>query len=105
METTTNFIWKLYEENTDIDRKDYQRVLMVIKNYQGAEAMGYDNTISVSAVFLQEFQRYLKFRFTDLIYHEMTYIWQWSGNGQAAVGLTEEPSTRNRWDEGYGVTA
>ncbi|XP_028057111.1 uncharacterized protein LOC114261103 [Camellia sinensis] len=123
METTTNFIWKLYEEHTDIDSKDYQRVLMVIENYQGAKAMGYDNSINFSAVFLQEFQRNLKFRFTNLIYHEMTHSWQWSGNNQAPVGFTEgivdytvfkanyylpnyaEPGTRNRWDEGYGVTA
>ncbi|KAF5951793.1 hypothetical protein HYC85_009737 [Camellia sinensis] len=96
METTTNFMWKLYEENTDIDRKDYQRVLMVIENYQGAKAVEYDNTINVSV---------------------------WSRNGQAPGGLTEgiadytvfkanyhapnyaEPGIGNRWDEGYGVTA
>ncbi|CAL5377440.1 unnamed protein product [Camellia sinensis] len=93
METTTNFIWKLYEENIDIDRKDYQRVLMVIENYQGTEA---GNTTTPS-----------------------TSVW----NGQAPGGLTEgivdytvfkasyyaldyaEPSVGNRWDEGYGVTA
>ncbi|THF94281.1 hypothetical protein TEA_023432 [Camellia sinensis var. sinensis] len=75
--------------------KDYQRVLMVIENYQGAEAVGYDNTINVSV---------------------------WSRNGQAPGGLTEgiadytvfkanyqapdyvEPGIGNRWDEGYGVT-
>ncbi|CAL5378995.1 unnamed protein product [Camellia sinensis] len=83
METTTNFIWKLYEENTDIDRKDYQRVLMVIENYQGAEA-GDTTTPSTSVCGIVD---YTVFKAS---YYAPDYA---------------EPSVGNRWDEGYGVTA
>ncbi|KAF5951792.1 hypothetical protein HYC85_009736 [Camellia sinensis] len=84
--------------------------------------MGYGNTINVSAMYLLGYQGNLKWEFTSLIYHEMSHIWQWSGNGQAPGGLTDgiadyrilkanyyppafaKPGTGKRWDQGYDFT-
>ncbi|KAF2294609.1 hypothetical protein GH714_013643 [Hevea brasiliensis] len=65
----------------------------------------------------------LKREYTGVLYHEMTHIWQWNGNGQAPGGLIEgvadfvrlkanyapshwvQPGQGDRWDQGYDVTA
>ncbi|KAK2970774.1 hypothetical protein RJ640_009200 [Escallonia rubra] len=65
----------------------------------------------------------LRTAFTALMYHEMTHVFQWSGNFTAPGPLTEEiadymvlraklngtgfalPGQGDRWDEGYEVTA
>ncbi|XP_028057114.1 uncharacterized protein LOC114261106 [Camellia sinensis] len=112
MDTTTNFIWKMFEENTAAERKDQQKVLMTTDD-RDAEAMGYGNTINVSAIYLLGYQGNLKWEFTSLIYHEMTHIWQWSRNGQAPGGLIESivdytilktSQAWHGWDQGYDFT-
>lgn len=63
------------------------------------------------------------FLILGVLYHEITHIWQWSGNSTVPGGLIEgiadyvrlksgyipgnwvEPGGGNRWDEGYVVTA
>ncbi|KAL6957580.1 hypothetical protein U1Q18_041882 [Sarracenia purpurea var. burkii] len=126
METTTNFVWKLLEENRPEDRRtDVQVVHMIVDDYTGAAAIAYGGacTINVSAVYLQEYEgNDVRWSFTSLMYHEMTHIWQWYPAGTPA-GLIEgiadyttlranysspwfaKPGSGERWDEGYGPTA
>jgi len=60
---------------------------------------------------------------TGVLYHEVTHVWQWDGQGQANGGLIEgiadyvrlkagyapghwvKPGQGDRWDQGYDVTA
>lgn len=60
--------------------------------------------------------------FEGVLFHEMTHVWQWNGNGQANGGLIEgiadfvrnragyadktwvKNGQGDRWDQGYSVT-
>ncbi|KAK3035715.1 hypothetical protein RJ639_033417 [Escallonia herrerae] len=120
------FIWNVFEQPTPADRKYVPVVKVVIAQYDGLE--GYvdisNNLINVSAVYLQGMQGdELRTAFTALMYHEMTHVFQWSGNFTAPGPLTEGiadymvlraklngtgfalPGQGDRWDEGYAVTA
>ncbi|KAF5951797.1 hypothetical protein HYC85_009741 [Camellia sinensis] len=124
METTTNFIWDMFDQqNNASERKDVEKVSMVIADYKGAEAITYGETIIVSALYLQGYNGNVTWEFTSLIYHEMTHVWQWTGAGQAPDGLVEgmadytvlkadydppgfaKPGMGERWDQGYDFTA
>jgi hypothetical protein len=63
------------------------------------------------------------FQVAGVLYHEVTHVWQWDGQGQANGGLVEgiadyvrlkagyapghwvKPGQGDRWDQGYDVTA
>ncbi|PQQ19213.1 hypothetical protein Pyn_01284 [Prunus yedoensis var. nudiflora] len=50
----------------------------------------------------------LVYEFNGVIFHEMTHVWQWNGNGGApsyAPGHRVKNGEGNRWDQGYDVTA
>lgn len=73
--------------------------------------------------YIQGYSGNVKTEFTGVLYHEMTHVWQWNGNGQAPGGLIEgiadfvrlkanyapshwvKPGQGDRWDQGYDVTA
>ncbi|KAK3011921.1 hypothetical protein RJ639_010499 [Escallonia herrerae] len=126
MGTINKFIWQVFEQPTPADRKYVPRVKVVIAQY--SEVAAYVNIninlINVSAVFLQGMQGdVLRKAFTVVMYHEMTHVFQWSGNFTAPGSLTEGiadymvlraklnrpgfalPGQGDRWDEGYSVTA
>ncbi|KAL0384269.1 UNVERIFIED_CONTAM: Basic secretory protease [Sesamum radiatum] len=125
MGTINNFIWKLFRQPSDSQRKYVPVLNVYISNFN--DAFGYTNgdNINISTIGLQSFPPgRAKFEFTSLMYHEMTHIFQWSGQGTAPGGLTEgiadyvmikstyydpegytKPGQGGRWDEGYGVTA
>jgi hypothetical protein len=72
---------------------------------------------------MQGYSGYVKTEINGVLYHEMTHVWQWNGNGQAPEGLIEgiadyvrlkvgyapshwvKPGLGDRWDQGYDVTA
>ncbi|KAL2254599.1 uncharacterized protein LOC105169882 [Sesamum indicum] len=125
MGTINNFIWKLFQQPSDSQRKNVPILNVYISDFN--DAFGYTNgdNINISAIGLASFPPgRAKFEFTSLMYHEMTHIFQWSGKGTAPGGLTEgiadyvmikstyydpegytKPGEGGRWDEGYGVTA
>ncbi|XP_059652952.1 uncharacterized protein LOC132300042 [Cornus florida] len=125
--SATAFIWNLFQQTTEADRKSVQRVSLFIDEldppYAGAAAIAYNNKINVSAVYIQGFSGDRKREFTGIVYHEMTHIWQWNGNGNANGGLIEgiadfvrlkadlapahwrQAGEGDKWDEGYDVTA
>ncbi|CAL5377439.1 unnamed protein product [Camellia sinensis] len=71
METTTNFIWDMFDQqNNASERKNVEKVSMVITGYKGAEAITYGETITVSAEYLQGYNGNVTWEFTSLIYHE-----------------------------------
>ncbi|WJZ83947.1 hypothetical protein VitviT2T_003586 [Vitis vinifera] len=120
--SATEFIWRLFQQNTPADRKDVQRVTLIIENTDGI-AYAENDEIHVNANYIKEYSGDLKGEFTGVLYHEMTHIWQWNGNGQTPGGLIEgiadfvrlkanyipshwvQPGQGDRWDQGYDVTA
>ncbi|GLT39564.1 hypothetical protein SLA2020_137480 [Shorea laevis] len=120
--SATDFIWRLFQQNNDADRKNVPKVTLFIDNMDGV-AYSVNNEIHVNANYLGNYSGDVKREFTGVLYHEMTHIWQWNGNGQAPGGLIEgiadfvrlkagyapshwvQPGQGDRWDQGYDVTA
>ncbi|KAL7125261.1 hypothetical protein ABFS83_14G105400 [Erythranthe nasuta] len=128
MGAANQFIWKVFKENTPAERKVVPVINVYISEFPGP-ALAYTNgdNINISAPSLKDFCMPLskaKYKFTGLMYHEMTHLFQWSGNRTAPGGLTEgtadyvmvksnfnydkntytQPGSGSKWDEGYGVT-
>ncbi|KAK4437934.1 Basic secretory protease [Sesamum alatum] len=122
MNAATTFIWGIFQQNNPSDRKNVDRVSLFIDDMDGV-AYASNNEIHVSARYIQGYNGDVKTEFTGVLYHEMTHIWQWNGNGRAPGGLIEgiadfvrlksgyapghwvKAGQGDRWDQGYDVTA
>ncbi|KAL7584783.1 hypothetical protein Lser_V15G45845 [Lactuca serriola] len=122
LRSATSFIWTTFNQNTDADRKNIARVSVFIDDMDGVAYTSNDE-IHVSANYIQGYSGDVKTEITGVLYHEMTHVWQWNGNGQAPGGLIEgiadyvrlkagyapshwvQPGQGDRWDQGYDVTA
>jgi hypothetical protein len=122
LDSATQFIWKVFQQNTPADRKTVQKVSLFVDDMDGV-AYTSNNEIHLSARYVNSYSGDLKNEITGVLYHEMTHVWQWNGNGQANGGLIEgiadyvrlkanyapshwvKPGQGNKWDQGYDVTA
>ncbi|XP_065872676.1 uncharacterized protein [Euphorbia lathyris] len=122
MSAASEFIWRMFQQPNVGDRKNIQQVKLFIDDMDGV-AYATNNEIHFSAKYIGSYSGDLKKEFSGVIYHEMTHIWQWNGNGQAPGGLIEgiadyirlkanyipshwvKPGQGDRWDQGYDVTA
>ncbi|XP_050262329.1 uncharacterized protein LOC126706820 [Quercus robur] len=121
--SATDFIWRLFQQNSDADRKNVAKVSLFIDDMDGV-AYASNNQIHVSARYINGYSGNVKTEITGVLYHESTHIWQWNGNGQSTPGgLIEgiadyvrlkagyapshwvKPGQGDRWDQGYDVTA
>lgn len=120
--SATDFIWRIFQQSSETERKSVRKVTLIIENIDGV-AFAVNNEIHVNANYLGNYSGDFRREFTGVIYHEMTHIWQWNGNGQTPGGLIEgiadfvrlkanyapshwvKPGQGNRWDQGYDVTA
>ncbi|KAK2630905.1 hypothetical protein EUGRSUZ_L03743 [Eucalyptus grandis] len=83
MMAATDFIWQVFQQATAADRKDVPRVSLIIDNlYDIAATEG--SEIHFSANYLSKIQGD-KEEFTGVMYHEMTHVWQWDGEGTRAL--------------------
>ncbi|KAG1355183.1 NtPRp27-like protein [Cocos nucifera] len=121
LEAASSFIWSIFEQSEG-DRKDVQLITLVIETMDGV-AFTSAYGIHVSANYIARYTGDVKTEITGVLYHEMTHVWQWNGNGAAPGGLIEgmadyvrlkagyapshwvKPGQGNRWDQGYDVTA
>jgi hypothetical protein len=112
----------VFQQNTPADRKTVQKVSLFVDDMDGV-AYTSNNEIHLSARYVNSYSGDLKNEITGVLYHEMTHVWQWNGNGQANGGLIEgiadyvrlkanyapshwvKPGQGNKWDQGYDVTA
>uniref|UniRef100_A0A7C8Z7C8 Plant basic secretory protein (BSP) family protein n=1 Tax=Opuntia streptacantha TaxID=393608 RepID=A0A7C8Z7C8_OPUST len=120
----TDFIWQTFQETSDADRKSVNQVTLVLEPSLSYPAQTLNNQIQFNAEYLAGYSGSdLKNEFTGIVYHEMTHVWQWNGNGQARGGLIEgiadfirlkaglapstwgPPGSGTNWDDGYGTTA
>ncbi|KAK4563259.1 hypothetical protein RGQ29_005680 [Quercus rubra] len=121
--SAADFIWRLFQQNSDADRKNVAKVSLFIDDMDGV-AYASNNEIHVSARYINGYSGNVKTEITGVLYHESTHIWQWNGNGQSTPGgLIEgiadyvrlkagyapshwvKPGQGDRWDQGYDVTA
>ncbi|GJY79636.1 hypothetical protein Tco_0485437 [Tanacetum coccineum] len=125
MAKINNYLWStIFQQNTDADRKIVDSVDLYLKDFKGAEGITWwSSRINVSVVYLDGYQGNFTWEFTSLMYHEMTHVFQWNGEGKAPVGLTEgiadytilkanyfpsafaKPGSGDKWDQGYDFTA
>ncbi|KAF8032065.1 hypothetical protein BT93_D1085 [Corymbia citriodora subsp. variegata] len=106
--------------------KKYDTVTLQIESFTQSPdtvASTKDNVIRMNADYLRHYQGDIKKEFAGVVYHEMTHVWQWTGNGTAPTGLINgiadymrlkggyapkgwpRKGSGSRWDEGYAVTA
>ncbi|KNA12595.1 hypothetical protein SOVF_124460 isoform C [Spinacia oleracea] len=121
--SATDFVWKSLQITNPADRIDtVHKVSLTVETMDGVAYTSNDQ-IHLSANYVQGYSGNVKTEVTGVLYHEMTHVWQWTGNGQAPGGLIEgiadyvrlkagyAPShwvragQGNRWDQGYDVTA
>ncbi|XP_058769514.1 uncharacterized protein LOC131643334 [Vicia villosa] len=122
LDSATQFIWKVFQEENPTDQKDVQKVSLFIDDMDGV-AFTSNNEIHVSARYVNGYNGDVKNEITGVLYHEMTHVWQWNGNGAANGGLIEgiadyvrlkanfapshwvKDGQGDKWDHGYDVTA
>ncbi|KAI5576983.1 hypothetical protein POPTR_009G094600v4 [Populus trichocarpa] len=120
--SATDFIWETFQQSNAADRKNIQTVNLFIDVMDGV-AYSVNDEIHVSDSYIASYSGDVRTEITGVLYHEMTHIWQWNGNGQAPGGLIEgiadfvrlkanyapshwvQPGQGDRWDQGYDVTA
>lgn len=122
MESATNFIWNTFNETAPEDREDVTTVSLFFDEMDGV-AYTLNDEIHVSARYIGGYGGNVTAEFAGVLYHEMTHVWQWYGNGQTPGGLIEgiadyvrltagyapshwvKAGEGDRWDHGYDVTA
>ncbi|KAI9127999.1 hypothetical protein K1719_000992 [Acacia pycnantha] len=127
MEAATNFIWNIFQQNTEADRKNVATVTLTVEsvvevNGQKVIAATSNDMIHVGADFIEGISGDIKTDFNGVLYHEMVHVWQWFGTN-TNMGLIEgiadfvrlksgyvpshwvQPGGGDRWDQGYDVTA
>lgn len=122
MDAATQFIWQTFAQQSSADRKNVQSVTLIVESMSGV-AWTSNDQIHLSAEYVANYQGDVKNEITGVLYHEMTHVWQWNGNGNAPSGLIEgiadyvrltanlapstwpKPGSGNKWDDGYAVTA
>ncbi|XP_057493682.1 uncharacterized protein LOC130779144 [Actinidia eriantha] len=124
--SATDFIWQIFQQTSETDRKNVPQVSLIIETMDGV-AYTSNNEIHVSEGYIGGYSGDVKTEITGVLYHEMTHVWQWDGRGpnQTPVpgGLIEgiadfvrlkanyapshwvQPGQGDRWDQGYDVTA
>lgn len=126
MESATNFIWNIFQQTTESDRKNYQNVNLFVEeklSIENALAETSGNEIKVRASYIEGIKGDIKWDFNGVLYHEMVHVWQWNGQRLAPGGLIEgiadyvrlkanyapshwvKPGEGKKWDQGYDVTA
>ncbi|XP_048135043.1 uncharacterized protein LOC125315090 [Rhodamnia argentea] len=105
--------------------KKYDTVTLQIESFPSPHAVAstIDNVIRLNTRYLQRYRGEIKEEFAGVVYHEMTHVWQWTGNGMAPRGLINgiadyvrlkggyaskgwpRMGSGSRWDDGYAVTA
>ncbi|CAH1444955.1 unnamed protein product [Lactuca virosa] len=96
MGTINDFIWTtVFQQNNPSDRKPVDSVNLYITEIEGYEGITWgNNNINLSSSFLEGYQGDVKWGFTSLLYHEMTHVFQYNGEGDG-----------DKWDQGYDFTA
>lgn len=123
------FVWKVFKQKSADQKRHYpaadDEIKLIVQDlHDGALGETGENGVYMSASGIEGYGGGdPKVMFTSILYHEMTHIFQWAGEGTAPGGLTEgmadyvvmkspyffegysTPGQGSKWDEGYGTTA
>ncbi|WCJ17822.1 Plant basic secretory protein (BSP) family protein [Euphorbia peplus] len=127
MTSATDFIWRLFQQNSDAERKKVTAVSLFLDDREEDYIAAVSNdVIIVGDNFVEKIQgENIKRDFNGVVYHEMAHVWQFDGSSgtKAPGGLIEgiadfvrlkanyipggwaQPGDGTQWDEGYSVTA
>ena len=122
MDKSSQFIWDIFHQNSPSQRKNVEKITLYVENIDGV-AYTINNEIHLSANYVGTYQGDVRREITGVLYHEMTHVWQWNGQGNAPSGIIEgmadyvrltaglapshwvKPGSGDTWDQGYDVTA
>ncbi|CAH1426078.1 unnamed protein product [Lactuca virosa] len=126
LKSSNLFIWRLFQQRNKTERANVTHVHLLIDDMDGV-AYCENNEIHVSARYIANYKADddddVRREFSGVMYHEMTHVWQWNGNGSTPEGLIEgiadfvrlkagyipshwvQPGSGDKWDQGYDVTA
>ncbi|XP_004496932.1 uncharacterized protein [Cicer arietinum] len=123
LDSATQFIWNnVFQQNNPSDRKPVEKVSLFIDDMDGVAYTSNDE-IHLSGRYVNSYIGDVRNEITGVLYHEMTHVWQWNGNGEAPGGLIEgvadyvrlkanyapshwkKAGEGDKWDQGYEVTA
>ncbi|TVT97545.1 hypothetical protein EJB05_57208, partial [Eragrostis curvula] len=114
--------WRIFNQQNAGSRKPVAAVSLVVEEMDGV-AYTSGNSIHLSSKYVGSYSGDVKREVTGVLYHEVTHVWQWNGQGRANGGLIEgiadyvrlksgyapghwvKPGQGDRWDQGYDVTA
>ncbi|KAI4375558.1 hypothetical protein MLD38_013413 [Melastoma candidum] len=122
MVSATGFIWDTFNETVPEDRRNWTTVHFF---YEDTQLLAYTSgdEIHFNAGYFGKYEGNVTGEFAGVLYHEMTHVWQWDGNGATPTGLIEgiadyvrlkagyvpshwvKAGAGDRWDQGYDVTA
>ncbi|XP_039173510.1 L-type lectin-domain containing receptor kinase IX.1-like [Eucalyptus grandis] len=74
---------------TDSEGKKYDVVTLLTKSFNNPLTVDSTkgNLIRLNVDYLQCYRGDIQEEFVGVVYHEMTHVWQWTGNGMASRGL------------------
>ncbi|OVA02042.1 Uncharacterized protein family [Macleaya cordata] len=124
LESGSAFIWQIFGQSNEADRKNVQRISMFVRPVDGVASTSGDQ-IQVSANYIARFSGDVKREITGVLYHELTHVWQWDGTpgprtpGSLIEGIADyvrlkanypapgwvQAGAGNSWDERSDVTA
>uniref|UniRef100_A0A0C9S800 TSA: Wollemia nobilis Ref_Wollemi_Transcript_12531_1084 transcribed RNA sequence n=1 Tax=Wollemia nobilis TaxID=56998 RepID=A0A0C9S800_9CONI len=123
LDSASKFVWDTFHQQSAADRKNVQKITLIVESMPSGVAFTANDEIHLSSEYVASFQGDVKTEIRGVLYHEVTHVWQWSGNGNAPGGLIEgiadyvrltaglapshwvKPGGGDRWDQGYDVTA
>ncbi|KAJ7532458.1 hypothetical protein O6H91_13G004800 [Diphasiastrum complanatum] len=129
MSDSINFIFGALYSDGSVPKPTRSKISFYVDDQPGAGVVAFttgqgdQSEIHLSEAYVGSYQGDVAQEITGVLYHEMTHVWQWNGQGQAPSGLIEgyadyirltagfapsnwgKPGEGNRWDQGYDVTA
>ncbi|KAL6641238.1 hypothetical protein ACP70R_019419 [Stipagrostis hirtigluma subsp. patula] len=116
------FCWKTFNQRNPGNCKPVGAVTLAVED-MGGVAFTSANGIHLSAQYVGGYSGDVKNEVTGVLFHEVTHVWQWNGQGRANGGLIEgiadfvrlkagyapahwvKAGEGDKWDHGYDVTA
>ncbi|XP_024021171.1 uncharacterized protein LOC112091515 [Morus notabilis] len=103
--TATYDIWRWFEQYSAAQRKDINRLVLILENFPNSQAQvpayATTNEIHLNARYIASYSGDVKREIAGVLYHELTHVLQWNGNGQAPGWLIEGIADYVRLRSGY----
>ena len=88
MDSSTKFIWNTFHQSSATDRKSVEKVTLIVESMDGVAYTRADE-IHLSSDYVGNYAGDVKAEIRGVLYHEMSHVWQWNGQGNAPGGLIE----------------